>query len=61
MNASISTYTGSVASLIICSGGRGQSMSNATCQSNWTVQAFVATDYDQDIVWADGYFVRWPK
>lgn len=22
---------------------------------------FLATDYDQDIVWADGYFVRWPE
>jgi hypothetical protein len=21
---------------------------------------FLATDYDQDIVWADGYFVRYP-
>jgi len=21
---------------------------------------FIATDYDQDIVWASGYFVRWP-
>jgi hypothetical protein len=23
--------------------------------------AFDPTDYDQDIVWADGYFVRWPQ
>lgn len=21
---------------------------------------FLATDYDQDVVWADGYFVHWP-
>ncbi|HSM50686.1 MAG TPA: prepilin-type N-terminal cleavage/methylation domain-containing protein [Thermoanaerobaculia bacterium] len=26
----------------------------------YTVGPFVATDYDQDIVWSDGYFVRWP-
>lgn len=26
-----------------------------------TVGEFVPTDYDQDIVWADGYFVRWPS
>ena len=25
------------------------------------VEPFLATDYDQDIVWADGYFVRWPE
>lgn len=25
------------------------------------VYPFLATDYDQDIVWADGYFVRWPE
>ena len=22
---------------------------------------FVSTDYEQDIVWADGLFVRWPQ
>ena len=27
----------------------------------YTVQAFDPTDYDQDIVWADGFFVRWPQ
>lgn len=25
------------------------------------VLAFLSTDYDQDIVWADGYFVRYPE
>ena len=24
-------------------------------------ESFDPTDYDQDIVWADGYFVRWPQ
>ena len=24
----------------------------------WT---FLATDYDQDIVWADGHFVKYPQ
>jgi type II secretory pathway pseudopilin PulG len=23
-------------------------------------RSFVSTDYDRDVVWADGYFVRWP-
>ncbi|HEX4962982.1 MAG TPA: hypothetical protein VF173_19270 [Thermoanaerobaculia bacterium] len=27
----------------------------------YTVQGFSPTDFDQDIVWADGYFVRWPQ
>ena len=26
-----------------------------------TTSAFDPTDYDQDIVWADGFFVRWPQ
>jgi prepilin-type N-terminal cleavage/methylation domain-containing protein len=46
--------------LIICAGGRDGSMTDAACKANWTVAPFVATDYDQDIVWADGYFVSWP-
>ena len=27
----------------------------------YTVAGFDPTDYDQDIVWADGFFVRWPQ
>jgi prepilin-type N-terminal cleavage/methylation domain-containing protein len=27
----------------------------------YEVQGFDPTDYDQDIVWADGFFVRWPQ
>lgn len=29
--------------------------------STYTVIGFDPTDYDQDIVWADGFFVRWPQ
>jgi hypothetical protein len=25
------------------------------------VTAFDPTDYDRDIVWADGFMVRWPQ
>ena len=27
----------------------------------YTVSGFDPTDYDQDVVWADGFFVRWPQ
>jgi prepilin-type N-terminal cleavage/methylation domain-containing protein len=27
---------------------------------DYTIGAFLATDYDQDIVWADGFFVKYP-
>lgn len=46
--------------MAICSSGRGGSTEKA-CKSQWTVAPFIATDYDKDIVWADGYFVQWPK
>ena len=26
-----------------------------------SVTSFDPTDYDQDIIWADGFFVRWPQ
>lgn len=29
--------------------------------SAYSVTSFEPTDYDQDIVWADGFFVRWPQ
>ena len=44
--------------IIICAGARDGVVSD--CTANWSVQSFIATDYNQDIVWADGYFVRWP-
>ena len=28
---------------------------------SYTVGPFEPTDYDQDIMWADGFFVRWPE
>jgi prepilin-type N-terminal cleavage/methylation domain-containing protein len=28
---------------------------------SYTVTSFDPTDYDQDILWADGFFVRWPQ
>lgn len=27
----------------------------------YTTTSFEPTDYDQDIVWTDGFFVRWPQ
>ena len=29
--------------------------------TDYTVTSFEPTDYGQDIVWADGFFVRWPQ
>ena len=30
-------------------------------EGRYGVAAFTPDDFDQDIVWADGYFVRWPQ
>jgi prepilin-type N-terminal cleavage/methylation domain-containing protein len=43
--------------MAIASGGRDAS----TPSGNYDVVGFDPTDYDQDIVWADGFFVRWPQ
>jgi type II secretion system protein G len=43
--------------MAIGSGGRDASVPSGT----YTVAGFDPTDYDQDIVWADGFFVRWPQ
>jgi prepilin-type N-terminal cleavage/methylation domain-containing protein len=42
--------------MAIRSGGRDGKFSADT----YTPGAFLVTDYNQDIVWADGYFVQWP-
>jgi prepilin-type N-terminal cleavage/methylation domain-containing protein len=43
--------------MLIRSGGRDGDASAAS----YEVSSFDPTDYDQDIVWADGFFVRWPQ
>jgi type IV pilus assembly protein PilA len=43
--------------MAIRSAGRDQTFTGTT----YTVTGFDPTDYDQDIVWADGFFVRWPQ
>ena len=40
----------------IRSGGRGATWTGAA----YTMGPFVATKYEEDIVWADGFFVRYP-
>jgi len=34
--------------------------SAGTLKGTYNMGPFLATDYDQDIVWSDGYFVRYP-
>ena len=43
--------------MLIRSQGRDKAFDSAT----YTVTSFESTDYDQDIVWADGFMVRWPS
>ena len=43
--------------MAIGSGGRDR----GTVSGTYSVAGFDPTDYDQDIVWADGFFVRWPQ
>lgn len=49
--------------LMICAPSQGGDyMLGANCNDDdWTLTPFLVTDYEQDIVWADGYFVRWPE
>jgi prepilin-type N-terminal cleavage/methylation domain-containing protein len=43
--------------MAIRSPGRGGSVDT----NSYTAGAFEPTDYEQDIVWVDGFFVRWPQ
>jgi type II secretion system protein G len=40
---------------------RSQGRNSAAEANDYTVTAFEPTDYDQDVVWADGFMVRWPE
>ncbi len=43
---------------IISEGRKTQSI---TCGTTVTAGPFTPTDYDQDIVWSDGFFIRYPQ
>jgi len=43
--------------MLIRSQGRNKTFEG----DEYTVTSFDSTDYDQDIVWADGFMVRWPS
>lgn len=47
-----------ILSIGIRSLGRGNAVGPDT--NPYPIQGFVATDYNQDIVWADGFFVHYP-
>lgn len=50
--------------MLIASGGRdggGAQANSFTPQATYTFGSFDPTDYDQDIIWADGIFVRWAQ
>jgi hypothetical protein len=40
---------------------RSYGRDNTSVGDTLTVAGFDPTDYNQDIVWADGFFVRWPQ
>jgi prepilin-type N-terminal cleavage/methylation domain-containing protein len=43
--------------MLIRSQGRNKTFDSS---SEYTVTSFDSTNYDEDIVWADGFMVRWP-
>ncbi len=47
--------------LLLCAAARDNAFETCTeGASGIPIGPFLATDFDQDIVWADGYMVRWP-
>ncbi|HEX9940456.1 MAG TPA: prepilin-type N-terminal cleavage/methylation domain-containing protein [Thermoanaerobaculia bacterium] len=52
--------TGAVISRNVLAVASGGGDGDCACDA-YTTGAFEPTDYDQDIVWADGFFVRWPQ
>lgn len=45
--------------MVIRSPGRDGVFSGS--ENSYVLGAFPSTDYDEDIVWSDGFFVRWPE
>ena len=60
-NSYLYGYTGSPAlAQVIAIGSGGRNGGIGTSFSSLSTGPFTPTDYDQNIVWADGFYVRWP-
>jgi prepilin-type N-terminal cleavage/methylation domain-containing protein len=46
--------------IAIGSGGRDGSLDDVADADGVVIGPFIPTQYAQDIIWADGFFVRWP-
>ncbi len=46
--------------LLLCAAARDDVYETCDGTKDIPIGPFVATDFDQDIVWADGFLVRWP-
>lgn len=46
--------------IAIGSGGRNTDLASIASAAGVVIGPFTPTQYDQDIIWADGFFVRWP-
>ncbi len=51
---------GIVDRILVCAQARDGAF-DGCAQGQIAVEPFLTTDYDQDIVWADGFFIRWPS
>jgi len=54
------TSEGKLSAIFICSAARDHTFKDCNLD-DIPVRGFLTTDYDQDIIWADGFFVRWPE
>lgn len=46
--------------LLLCAAARDNVHETCTGMDDIPIGPFLATDFDQDIVWADGFLLRWP-
>ncbi len=46
--------------LLLCAAARDNVYETCDGSADIPIGPFLATDFDQDIIWADGYLVRWP-
>jgi general secretion pathway protein G len=46
---------------LVHSSGRDGTAGDTMPTAVVTVGSFTPTDYDEDIIWGDGYFIRWPE
>ncbi len=57
----LNSEVGTDRKMLLCAAARDDIFETCDGKADIPIGPFIGTDFDQDIIWADGYLLRWPE